>query len=165
MICVRSSLYCSSAVLAARGSSLPSRAARWTNIWVLNAAPLAQCLRDLRDQTEQSPRDHCCLTTALCSTTNDCIAEFLLSGEALEESYQSFGFWRKQPDSTNLSYSSRTLKSSKTCGPAKTETLLYSTLLSSMRLFCVLLFFLLYSLTWNHSLPRADRSLAGWGSG
>ncbi len=53
MICVRSSLYCSSAALAARGSAFPSRAARWINIWVLNAAPLAQCLRDLQDQTEK----------------------------------------------------------------------------------------------------------------
>lgn len=48
---MRSSLYCSSAALAESGSALPSRPARWTNIWTWNAAPLAQCLKDLQEQT------------------------------------------------------------------------------------------------------------------
>ena len=61
MICVRSSLYCSSAALAARGSAWPSRPARWTNIWVWKAAPLAQCLRDLEEQN--TPQHYFSLTT------------------------------------------------------------------------------------------------------
>lgn len=154
MICVRSSLYCSSAAFAARGSSLPSRAARWINIWVLNAAPLAQCLRDLREQMDRT-KSSWSLSFSYC-TVFDCIAEFLLSGEALEETtrFNQFILFFSDIEIFQDMWTSK-----------HRNCLLYSTLLSSMRLFCVLLFFLLYSLTWNHSLPRADRSLAGWGSG
>lgn len=46
---MRSSLYCCSAALADRGLALLSRRARWTNIWVWKDAPLAQCLKDLKE--------------------------------------------------------------------------------------------------------------------
>lgn len=52
-ICVRSSLYCSNTALAPSGSALPSSRARCSNIWVWKAAPLAQCLRDLRDNKNE----------------------------------------------------------------------------------------------------------------